>query len=339
LPKDILQDGPVQRGWIIGKKDFATLFPNYKNFIQASPEEIEALDGELLRLLKARDFSRIHLGIPEFISEDSYSFSYSDHAKRDNAIYAFLDVQQLDEHLKLDGITSEQLKAKRIYAYSHEEDRILSYRRWRLYNCIVFEHRLGERYFVLSDGRWLEVDGDFYASIVKFVAEVLHEEPCEDAYVDIDISDLGEKKNKESVFNREVCERRPSAILFDQAKLRIGSGRADKEFCDILDLTDAGRIRIIHCKPYKDSSSTNYLFAQAKLYSAAFLQDQVFLNDIRAHIDAAPSPRKAEYLDYIRAQIADLNAADYDICLWLLFDRLKAKPDKREIPLMVIHPL
>ncbi|MEY9741225.1 uncharacterized protein (TIGR04141 family) [Bradyrhizobium japonicum] len=34
-----------------GKKDFATLFPNYKNFRQASPEEIEALDDELLARL------------------------------------------------------------------------------------------------------------------------------------------------------------------------------------------------------------------------------------------------------------------------------------------------
>jgi uncharacterized protein (TIGR04141 family) len=203
----------------------------------------------------------------------------------------------------------------------------------------VFEHGLGERYFVLSDGRWLEVDGDFYMSITKFATEVLHEEPCEDAYVNVDISKLDEKKNKESVFNEEVCRRRPSAILFDRAKLRIGSGRADKEFCDILDLTAAGRIRIIHCKPYNDSSSTNYLLAQANLYSAAFLQDQVFLTDIRAHIEAAPSPRKAEYLDYIKEQIADLSGANYDICLWLLYDRSKTKPEKTQISLMALYEL
>ncbi|NEK33356.1 DUF6119 family protein [Rhizobium leguminosarum] len=322
-----------------GKKDFATLFPNYKNFGQASPEEIAALDGKLLACLKAGDFADIHLGIPEFVSEESYSFSYSNHAKRENAIYAFLDVEQLQGHLKLNEITVDQLKAKRIYAYSHEEDRILSYRRWRLYNCIVFEHRLGDRYFVLSDGRWLEVEADFYASIMKFATEVLHEEPCEEAYLDIDISNLEEKQNQESVFNEEVCKRRPSAVLFDRAKLKIGSGRADKEFCDILDLTDTGRIRIIHCKPFKDSMSTNYLFAQANLYSAAFLQDQVFLDGIRAYIDAAPSPCTADYLNYIKGHIADLNAADYDVCLWLLFDRLKAKPDKVRIPLMALYEL
>lgn len=321
------------------KKDYVALFPNYKNFRQASQEEADRLDSELLALLKARDFSRIQLGIPEFVSEENYSFSYTNHTRRENAIYSFLDPQQLAEHLKLDDITVDQLKGRRIFAYSPEEDRVLSYRRWRIYNCLVFEHKIGESYFVLSDGRWLEVDRDFYASIMRFVADVLHEEPCEAVYADIDISDLDEKKNKEAVFNAEVCNRRPSAILFDRAKLRIGSGRADKEFCDILDLTDANRIRIIHCKPYKDSSSTNYLFAQANLYSAAFLQDQVFLDQIRDHIEAAPSPRRADYLTYIKTKIAELNAADYDVCLWLLYDRLKPLPDKSQIPLMALYEL
>jgi uncharacterized protein (TIGR04141 family) len=293
----------------------------------------------LLGILRSSDLNRIHLGIPEFILEEGYSFSYSNNQKRENAIYAFLNAQQLKDHCKLDEITVEKLKAKRIYAYSHEEDRILAYRKWRLYNCITFEHKLHEKYFVLSDGRWLEVDGEFYESIQKFATEVLHEEPCESAFVDINISNVDEKRNKESIFNEEVCTLRSSAILFDRAKLRIGSGRADKEFCDILDLTDARRIRIIHCKPYKDSSSTNYLVAQAKLYSAAFLHDQVFLSEIRGHIEHSGSPQKDEYLKYIAPNIANLNAADYDICLRLLYDNREAKPEKTDLPLMALYEL
>jgi uncharacterized protein (TIGR04141 family) len=322
-----------------GKKDYANLFPNYKNFSEATPEEVAALNGELLKLLKARDFDRIQIGIPEFVSEDSYSFTYSNHAKRDNTIYSFLEPQQLSAHLKLDDVTVEDLKNKRIFAYSHVEDRILSYRKWRVYNSIVFEHKLNDKYFVLSDGRWLEVDSDFYASIIKFAAETLHEEPYEEKYAGINISSSEDKKNKESLFNEEVCRRRRSAILFDRAKLRIGTGRADKEFCDILDLTDLGRIRIIHCKPYKDSSSTNYLFAQANLYSTAFLQDQVFLSEIRKYVSASVSPLKDKYLEYIKSHISELNAADYDVCLWLLFDKKKPKPNKVDIPLMAMHEL
>jgi uncharacterized protein (TIGR04141 family) len=321
------------------KKDFATLFPNYKNFRDASPLEAEALDKELISALKARDFTRISLGIPEFVLEDGYSFSYSNHAKRDNAIYAFLEPSQLEDQFSLDEVTIEKLRAKRIFAYSHEEDRILNYKKWRLYNCIVFERQLAKKYFVLSDGRWLEVDGTFYATIMKFANDVLREEPSEEAYRDIDISKHDEKTNRESIFNEEVCRRRPTAILFDRAKLKIGGGRADKEFCDILDFTDAGRVRIVHCKPYKDSSSTNYLIAQAKLYCAAFLQDQTFLAEIRAHIDASQCPRKADYLNYIKDHIANLNAADYDVCLWLLFDRLEGKPDKVKLPLMALYEL
>lgn len=138
---------------------------------------------------------------------------------------------------------------------------------------------------------------------------------------------------------RRNCKRRPTAILFDLAKLRIGSGRADKEFGDILDMTDANRVRIIHCKPYKDASSANYLFAQANLYCTAFLQDQVFLNEIRARIEASPSPRKVDYLAHIKPEIAELHASDYVVCLWLLYDAKEAKPEKTDIPLMALYEL
>lgn len=65
----------------------------------------------------------------------------------------------------------------------------------------------------------------------------------------------------------------------------------------------------------------------------------MFLTEIRNHISEAPSPSKAQYLKYIKEQIADLNAADYDICLWLLYDRLKAKPERAQISLMALYEL
>ncbi|WP_316181351.1 MULTISPECIES: DUF6119 family protein [unclassified Bradyrhizobium] len=321
------------------RKDFATLFPNYKNFRQASPEELTLLDAALLERLSRRQFELIALGVPEFVLDEEYSFTYSNNKKRENTIYSFLSVEQLDEHFDLDKISIEKLKAKHIFAYSSEEDRVLPYRRWRLYNCLVFEQKLNGKYFVLSDGRWLEVDGDFYRSILDFAERTLDEQPCEVAYANIDISDMSEKRNKESIFNSEVCRRLPSAILFDRAKLRIGGGRADKEFCDILDKTDAGVVRIIHCKPYKDSSSTNYLFAQASLYSAAFLRDQIFLTDIRSFISSRPAGVKEGYLSYIAEHTAELNGRDYDVCLWLLYDNRSPKPERTKISIMALYEL
>ncbi len=321
------------------QRDYATLFPNYKNFQQTSDKEALRLDETLIELLRARDFQRIQIGIPEFISEEDYSFSYSNNSVRENAIYAFLDVRQLNEHLKLDDITIDKVKSKYIYAYSHIEDRILPYRKWKLYNCILFEVEMEGRYYVLSDGRWLEVDREFYGGIVKFVSEVLHEEPCESLYENIDISDNEAKQNKEQIFNKEVCKRQPRAILFDRAKLRIGNSRKDKEFCDILDFTDEGLVRIIHCKPYKDSSSTSYLFSQAQLYCEAFVSDRTFLNEIRAHIEGSGNSYKDTYLEHIKEDLGEVNGHHYIVCLWLLYNQSEPKPSKENMPLMAQYEL
>lgn len=322
-----------------GRRDYELLFPNYKNFIHASEEESERLDDELISLLKKRDFDKIQVGIPEFVLEEDYSFTYSNNAVKENSIYSFLRVDQLDHQCDLDKITINHIKNKFIYAYSHEEDKVLPYRRWKLYKCISFEIELDGRYFVLSDGRWLLVDHGFYQGIVDFTKNVLHEEPCEPEFADIDISDDEKKKNLEMIFNKEVCSRRSSAILFDRAKLRIGEGSKNKEFCDILDLSDTGIMRIIHCKPYKDSSSTSYLFSQAQLYCEAFLRDEIFLSEIRQYINATNNNAKPKYLEYVKDELAEVNGREYVVCLWLLYDRLEAKPNKLDMPLMAQYEL
>lgn len=320
-------------------KEYTKLFPNYKNFDEATETESNLLDELLVAQLRLKNTSNINLGIPEVLIDPDYGFTYSNHKKNPDRTYAYLDILQLFEHMAFDKITPAKLKSKFIYAYSYEEDQVLGYKKWPLYNCLSFEQSLGSKYFVLSDGKWLEVDNDFYTEITNFTKNTLHEEMCEEVYRGIDISDDVKMQNRESIFNKKICEIRPSCVLFDQAKLQIGSGRKDKEFCDVLDLANDSVIRIIHCKPYKNSSSTNYLFSQAQFYCHAFINDQLFLSEIRAHIDASISTKKAEYLNYIKSDIADTHGKDYVVCLWLLYDQCLTAPSKTEIPLMAQYEL
>jgi hypothetical protein len=46
------------------------------------------------------------------VSEEDYSYSYSNNAVRENAIYAFLHVDQLGAEVDLDRITINSLKNK-----------------------------------------------------------------------------------------------------------------------------------------------------------------------------------------------------------------------------------
>lgn len=320
-------------------KDFIKLFPNYKNLEPATELEAEALDNVLVAAVRAKNFGKLQICIPEFLSDEDYSFAYSNNAVRENIIYAFLDVSQLEKELNLKSVSLKKLCAKHIYAYSHEEDRILDSRRWSLYDCLVFEHTLNGKHFVLSNGQWSRFDAGFYASILEFVDKTLLELPCDPAHKNIDISDDGERKNRERIFNEQIIKVRPSCILFDQAKLRIGTGRSDKEFCDILDLQDDAIMRIINVKQYKDAASINYLFAQTKFYCEAFLGDLTFLTEIREHIQNSPSKRKRDYLIYVKPKNEEVNGQDYRLHLWLLYDRKDARPNKKDLPLMAQYEL
>jgi len=107
-------------------------------------------------------------------------------------------------------LTVKKLYAKNVYAYSADEDRVLENKRWSLYDCLVFEHALRGKYFILSNGQWLRVEAGFYKAIMDFVGNTLREEHSEATFRNIDISDDVEKKNLESIFNRKVVEIRPS---------------------------------------------------------------------------------------------------------------------------------
>lgn len=320
-------------------KDYVDLFPNYRNLEPATDKQRDDLNGSLIRALRAGDFSKLTLTIPEFLADDEFSFAFTNRPMRDNNIYAYLDVGQLPLELKLADITVDRLQTRWIYPYSPAEDRILENRKWRLFNCLGHEQELDGKYFILSDGRWLRFDDDFYRSIVDFTAARLRVEPCEALYRGIDISDDASKKNLEGKFNEEAVRRRPSAVLFDRAKLKIGAGRKDKEFCDILDLDDDDVMRIVNVKQFKDASSINYLFAQSKFYCEAFLHDESFLTDIRAHIAASASTSKDRYLEYINDNVEEVRGESYRVCLWLLYKDGGPEPRKEDIPLISQYEL
>ncbi len=322
-----------------GARDYVDLFPNYRNLQPATDDQRDRLNATLIAALKAGDFTKLTLTIPEFLADDEYSFAYSNRPQRGNDIYAYLDVAQLQRELKLDDVTVERLQARWIYAYSPEADRILEHRRWRLFNCIGHEQTLDDRYFILSDGRWLQFDDDFYRDVVSFTATRLRVEPCEDLFKGIDISDDATKKNLEGKFNEEAVRRRPTCVLFDRAKLKIGAGRKDKEFCDILDMQYDVSFRIVNVKQFKDASSINYLFAQSKFYCEAFLHDEVFLAEIRGHISASTCGSKDLYLEYIKDTIEQVRGDAYRVCLWLLYNAKDGEPRKEDIPLISQYEL
>ena len=321
---------------------YKTLFPNYPNLQEISEEKADELNEKLVELIKAKDFSHIHLAIPEFIADDEFSFSYTNNKKKDDLVFSHIHTDHFSDIklFNLARIDTKKLKSKSVYAYSHEENRILGYKKWSLYSCIVAEIEIDGECFVLSGGEWRKVDDDFYKAVNEFIENTLVEIDVDDKFHNVDISDADRMQNREEVFNRYYCDNNPDAILFDKAKLRIGQGKKENEFCDVLELNGAGTASIIHVKRYGGSSSINYLFSQANFYCDFFLADEVFLAEIREHIANSNHDRKGDFLTHVKEELADVAGKDYEVNLWILYDNKRNEiPNKSRLPLMAKYEI
>ncbi len=323
--------------------EYKELFPNYPNLENISKDKSDEIDLKLAEMISRENFNSIHLAIPEFIADDDFSFSYTNYNKRENKIFSHVDIKHLKSEnvLNFKKIKIEDIKNSYVYAYSHEQDQILGYKKWELYCCIVAEIELNDEYFVLSNGTWKKVDDEFYKAVTKFVDEVIEVEEISDKFHNINISDLDRKQNREEVFNKRYCDLNKNTVLFDKAKLRIGQGSKDKEFCDVLEYRGADPAWIIHVKKYGGADAINYLFSQARFYCEFFLSDEVFLNEIRDHISKSPQNTDAanNLLSYVKETQSKLNGKDYAIKLWLLFDKKEKLPKKSDLPLIAKYEL
>lgn len=320
---------------------YKKLFPNYPNLQSVSDQLTNQLDQLLIKELIEEDFDRIHLAIPEFVPDDEYSYTYTNHQKMDNTILTHVDIHDLKSecNIAIENLTVELLKRRFVYAYSPEFAKVLEYKKWKLYDCIVAEISLDGNYFILSGGVWKKVDDEFSQLVNDFINDVLIEETIPARYHNIDIWHNEREQCREEIFNQTYCEVNGDAILFDQAGLRISTGPANKEFCDILEFKEGELVQIIHVKKYGGSSSINYLFSQARFYCESFISDETFLREIRDFIKDSMNPRKDAFLSYINSNQADLNGSDYEVKLWLLYDKNKTPPQKSDLPLMAKYEL
>ena len=320
---------------------YKTLFPNYPNFEEVSDEIAAILNDQLIHNLKSGDFSTAHLAVPEFIADDEYSFTYTNYKKRDNLVLSHIEISDFSNKRLFDisKLDITQLENNFIYAYSHDEEKILSYKKWTQYSCIISEIAMHDNYYVLSGGRWRKVDGDFFSSINLFIENSINEEEVLEDYKNINISNMERGQNREEVFNSIYVSKNKSSIKFDQAKLKIGNSSKDKEFCDILEFHENLPMSIIHVKRFEGASSLSYLFSQANFYCEFFISDEVFLNEIRGHINNSESLIKDKFLNHIKENLRDVHGKDFSIKLWVLYDNKKPKPSKSNLPLMVKYEL
>ncbi|KWS02174.1 hypothetical protein AZ78_5307 [Lysobacter capsici AZ78] len=156
--------------------------------------------------------------------------------------------------LHLPGLVQEYLDEeptlsflRKHYAMSvDEEERVVD--RWSVYRCIHCEIDDDGKSFILSAGRWFEVDRDFVGAVESYFENIpryvgplpIYAHANEDEY------------NKAVVLGSEQ-----RWCLMDKKMLPVGGVYDKVEFCDIY-----GRNEIVHVKHYGSSNVLGHLFNQ-----------------------------------------------------------------------------
>ena len=224
---------------------------------------IEELNGSLVQAIhdKDKNFERIFLAAPELIDwEKIEGFKFSDSEEEEpREDIRIVDILPSGEELK-DKVNLLWLKRQNVYCVGANNDEIVD--SWHLYSCINYEVKKGESFYILTSGKWFEVDAKYAGSVDDEIKNIPiydrfdfpeHEGEREDAY-------------NEKAYNSDTSR----CVLMDKKLIPYGGGHNKIEFCDLLiDKKD-----FVHVKRFRGSSALSHLFFQG-LTSAFLLKTEM----------------------------------------------------------------
>ena len=165
--------------------------------------------------------------------------------------------------------------------------------KWKIYNCIYCEISKNNTTFILSNGKWYEINKDFVETVNDDYKNIIND----NSTIELPPSKSGEHEN---MYNKRVGDDNDSICNMDRKMIHIGGARQQIEFCDLL----TKKNEIIHVKRYGASSVLSHLFSQGLVSGELFLSDEGFRKKLR---DKLPNGFKS------KAPQKKPNAAEYEI--------------------------
>ncbi|MBN1157564.1 TIGR04141 family sporadically distributed protein [Candidatus Woesearchaeota archaeon] len=237
---------------------------------------IEELNGTLVNAIleKDKDFERIFLAAPELVDWEKiegFKFSESDEEEPREDIH-ISDILPPDAELK-DKVNLSWLKRQFVYCVGANNDEIVD--SWHLYSCINYEVKKGDSSYILTSGKWFEVDAKYAGSVDDEIKSI----PIYDRFAFPE-----HEGEKEDVYNKKAYDSDTSrCVLMDKKLIPYGGGQNKIEFCDLLiDKKD-----FIHVKRFRGSSALSHLFFQG-LTSAFLLKTEMrFLKEVNKKLPSS----------------------------------------------------
>lgn len=227
---------------------------------------IDELNRSLVEALRS-DTSRPYLAPPSMLAWANVEFSYT----RDRDRHADLDTEDYLANVDLTDLDVETLRRHEVRVFA--VDSSIEQDHWSVYSCLVFETKLGDAAFVLSEGQWFEVA----ANLAEEVQEGLNGIPK--SGIALPPARDGEW---EEVYNERAAAEAADRALLDQVLSRVAAERGPIEICDIL--TERGEF--VHVKRKTQSATLSHLFSQGRISPEVFRRDPEVRERLRARLSA-----------------------------------------------------
>jgi uncharacterized protein (TIGR04141 family) len=243
------------------------------------------LDALILERIKQSEPSRLWLTIPQLIDWSTVAgFKYR--IAQSAEMYADVHLKTFKEDFgDIEELTVENLKARHIFAVSHEGDHIIDH--WPVYRCLYGEIDQGQDTYLLTTGRWYKVGHQFLVHVNHAIDSIPH--------ASLNLPDY--RDNSETEYNARVGRENPTTYAVMDEKFIYMGGRDKVEFCDLFTRTK----KVIHVKRYTGSSAPlSHLFSQAVVSGILFRRESEFRTKVNRELPSAyrpvtASPAPGEY--------------------------------------------
>lgn len=240
---------------------YRTKYPWIDQIAEIRNPALEAtLDDLLIRGLAAGNLDRVWMAVPQVILwTEVRGFRFP--TRKRSPEYEDIHVEHF---LKTPGYTKEEnaaaLKQRRVIAIDHDgKERY----QWSAFKCTYAELEHEDRSYVLTGGKWYEVESDFVKETNRAFDRVPNCEIVFPAFRD----------GSEAAYLERVCaEDGKRFALMDQKDIFIAKGQSPVEFCDLFTVDGD----MVHVKRYGQSSVLSHLFAQGLVSGECFRGDKNF---------------------------------------------------------------
>lgn len=254
---------------------------------------IKKLNDKLIENIKENNLEKIWMAVPEIIEwEDvegfNFSFTSNEIEKKDDIyLVDYLKNQFSDDSIK--SITIDNFKNNSVICYSSSNQNVKY--QWKAYNCLYSEIEDNNKIFLLTNGKWYQIQNDFLKQVNDEYKELLKKNPP------IQLPDFSQKN--EGDYNIFVNNSLKDVFLMDKKNISYGGGYSKIEFCDLYSKSKD----IIHIKIYGGSSVLSHLFNQGLVSGELFKAEKKFRELVNEKLGD----------EFKLENIEAINASDYKV--------------------------